>query len=252
MADDHEDYIYPKGDVCDFPVPEEDMITLSRLITFPRGGRVLLPPCERPKLYPFRPFGKVDNIEWVHEVAVTEMSSVRKVRIDEQFYALKAFEFLCGPVTPSYQAYQRKSFLQDDPFHCECRAYSRLKETNSEHLVVACHGYVLLTPGQESVIRDQGSELPSCFRRTILDDETPVRALFKDWVDTTEYFVPKMVPQMLRDIKAFNSLGIINRDIKMNNYLGGKQFDFGVAWTVPHLQLDNLLEKVTKATKQNL
>ncbi|KAM7198482.1 Kinetochore Sim4 complex subunit FTA2 domain containing protein [Rhypophila sp. PSN 637] len=221
MADDQEHY--PKGDDFDFQAPEEDKIILSRLITFPRGGRVLLPPCEGPKLYPFRPFGKVDNIEWVHEVTVTEMSAVWKVRIDEQFYALKAFEFSCGPVTPSYQAYQRKSFLHDDPFHRECRAYGRLKETNSEHIVKA---------SSETRVRS----FLLAFRRTILDDKTPVRASVKDWVDTTEYFVPKMAPQMLRDIKAINSLGIINRDIKMNNYLDGKQFDFGLAWTVPHFE----------------
>ncbi|KAM7219531.1 Kinetochore Sim4 complex subunit FTA2 domain containing protein [Rhypophila decipiens] len=215
---------------------------LADVVHFPRGRNVGPPTCEGPKLRPFRPFGIVDKLEWLREVAVTDMSTVWKVEIDGKSYALKLF---CFPLLDDYDRFERgREYLQDrfyysDSFHCECRAYGRLKEANMDHIVVPCHGYVLLTPRQEEIFRNKSSTLPWGLTRRPEYTNTPVRGLVKDWVpEGTPNFDATMARRMKRDIAAMHSVGIINQDIKLDNYLGGKMLDFGIAWTVPHSKID--------------
>lgn len=59
------------------------------MLKIPYGKDVHLPEFEGPKLHPFRPFGKVKNLKWIRQVAITEHSEVYKVKIDGMFYALK-------------------------------------------------------------------------------------------------------------------------------------------------------------------
>lgn len=139
----------------------------------------------------------------------------------------------------------QERFDYHDCFNMECRAYGRLQETGNEDLAVPCHGYVLLTSHQEMFFRSQSSKRLAVFHRDESNSGTPLRALLKDWVEEgTGRFEPGMVRKMMRELKSMHSVGIMNRDIKENNYLGGKLFDFGLAWTVPHERVTTLQESV--------
>jgi len=153
------------------------------------------------------------------------------------------------PVAEDYTArWLKKDELQDrvdyhDCFNCECRAYGRLQETTNEDIAVPCHGYVLLTSQQEMRFRLLSSKSLNVLQRDARQSGTPLRAILKDWVgEGTVNFEPRMIRRMKHELKRMHSVGIVNRDIKKNNYLGGKLFDFGLAWTVPHERVTKLLD----------
>ncbi|KAM7187173.1 Kinetochore Sim4 complex subunit FTA2 domain containing protein [Naviculisporaceae sp. PSN 640] len=224
---------------------EHDPTIVKQVIQFPRHRPDLkLPMREGPKLSPFSPFGIVNNLEWVREVAVTEMSAVWKVKVDEQFYALKLFGFPLQDLDDRFEQdrdHLVKDMCDNDAFTCEARAYGRLKETETENIAIKCHGYVLLTPSQEGTFRELATRIPCDLVRRPEYAGFPIRCTIKDWVpEGTPDFTPRMVPRMKRDIATLHAVGIINRDIKSNNYLGGKMFDFGIAWTIPHFYIDQL------------
>lgn len=125
-----------------------------------------------------------------------------------------------------------------DTFNCECRAYGRLIERGCHDIVVPCYGYLLLTDEQDATLKKMGYSV----QRTDFHRGVPTRALVKPLIQGKPNFRPHMVPQMMRDLRKMNSIGITNRDIKANNYIDGKLFDFSIAWTMPHASLIRLAE----------
>lgn len=56
-------------------------------------------------------------------------------------------------------------------------------------------------------------------------------------MDTKTHFTAAMACGMLADFRTLNSIGIVNSDVKEDNYMDGKMVDFSVAWTVPHYRV---------------
>lgn len=137
-----------------------------------------------------------------------------------------------------------------DPFSCECRVYGRLKEEHREELAVRAHGYVLLTKDQEKHITEVLGEYVdwenhpeplSCsglFTRMEVHRHEPLRAIVKDYVESSGPWVASQVPQMYADLEELHKLGILVRDIHQGNYLEGKLVDFSMAWTMYHICID--------------
>lgn len=145
----------------------------------------------------------------------------------------------------------KQQFNYDDSFHCECRAYGRLKEANLDQMVVPCHGYVFLTPDQEKAFRTRSTYLPWPLIRRPEYADTPVRGIIKEWVrEGTPNFTAGMVPGMKRDIAAMHLAGVINRDIGRASYMGGKLVDFGIAVTVPHYKIDYCKEVIARGKER--
>lgn len=134
-----------------------------------------------------------------------------------------------------------------DPFNCECRAYGRLKEECREDLAVRAHGYVLLTKDQEEYITELSDEYVDwenhpeplgCsgpFKRWEIHRHEPLRAIVKDYVESSGPWAAAQIPQMYADLEELHKLGILVRDIHPGNYLKGKIIDFSMAWTMPHI-----------------
>jgi len=123
-----------------------------------------------------------------------------------------------------------------DPFYSECRAFGRLKEARREDLAVHCYGYIVVdSKHEEDVLRR--FQIAS-WNRSKGDEGKPIRAIVKELVRSDQPFVPKMIPKMMRDLRAINSLGIQVWDVKDDMYLGGILLDLSQARTVPHIELD--------------
>jgi hypothetical protein len=60
----------------------------------------------------------------------------------------------------------------------------------------------------------------------------------KELIQSNQSFVPKMIPRMMRGLRAMKSLGIQVWDVKDDMYLGGSLIDLSQARTVPHIELD--------------
>lgn len=137
-----------------------------------------------------------------------------------------------------------------DPFNCECRVYGRLKEEQREELAVRAHGYVLLTKGQEKHITEvlgeyvdweshpEPLECSGLFTRMEAQRHEPLRAIVKEYIESSEPWAASQVPQMHADLEELHKLGILVRDIHQGNYLEGKIIDFSMAWTMYHICLD--------------
>ncbi|KAL2139930.1 hypothetical protein VTI28DRAFT_4475 [Corynascus sepedonium] len=219
-----------------------------------------LPQVPGPKLKPFTPTAHAD-IEFIKELgnpAVDMDAFVWKVRINGKtpYYALKMFRF-------NNPKYLRRTVGGDlncllaspqlyldffDPFNCECRAYGRLADEGRQDLAIQAHGYLLLTPEQESEVAKRCSGMGS-------DDESdgndfwrwmdehyklPVHAIVKTLADDHLPFTPEQLGDVWRDLEDLHKLGILVRDIKIGNYLGGKLVDFSRSWTMPHPSLEHI------------
>lgn len=133
-----------------------------------------------------------------------------------------------------------------DPFHAECRAYGRIEKVKRYHNVaVRCFGYLEIPARYEAVIQKGFKNLkfkwdwnrPDEEYRLSVDKRQPFRAIVKDFVPTDIHFTMKMVSRMRRDLSRLRKLGIYTRDIRKENYVGGKLVDFSSSWTVPHIML---------------
>ncbi|KAL2277498.1 hypothetical protein FJTKL_15415 [Diaporthe vaccinii] len=229
-----------------------------------------LPRIPGPKLEPFRGTATAD-IEFIEFIGNGEDmdSKVWKVRIDGKVFALKVFAFQSwerlktihghwvvpqsfdpfGPPDPTPQDWI--DYL--DPFNCECRVYGRLKEEHREELAVRAHGYVLLTRDQEKHITDVLDEYvdwedhpeplnrSGLFKRMEAHRREPLRAIVKDYVESSVPWTAPQVPQMYADLEELHKLGILVRVFNQGNYLGGKLVDFSMAWTMYHICIDRAL-----------
>jgi hypothetical protein len=124
-----------------------------------------------------------------------------------------------------------------EPFHRECRVYGRLKETNSEHVAVACYGYILL-----------GDEYREEFRNICGDDwedkwmppqrGRPLKAIVKKYIENGD--TPKaLFPLLKENILAINRLGIFIADFYSSNCLAALPVDFSKAATVPDYKFEH-------------
>lgn len=144
-----------------------------------------------------------------------------------------------------------------DPFNCECRAYGRLKQENSEELAVRAHGYLLLTREQEREVTERlhqdyvdwenHPDLLDCagvLPRWEAHRHERLRAIVKEYVKPEpdsgciQPWTASQIPQMHADLERLHELGIVVRDLHAGNYLRGKLVDFSMAWTMYHPGLD--------------
>jgi hypothetical protein len=125
-----------------------------------------------------------------------------------------------------------------DPFYAECRAYGRIKEAQEKGLLkrqiaVPCHGFLLLKQSDKSVLETRGIDLGIGTRGA-----TEVRAIVKDVAPEDTGVNAKTLGMILRDLRFLNKLKIYNRDVRAENFRGGKLVDFGSSWTEPHCILE--------------
>ena len=139
---------------------------------------------------------------------------------------------------------------QLDPFFAECRAFGHLIELNQDdELAVRCHGYVMLSSEIEKRIIDNFDIQD--WNREAEDENQPLKAIVKDLVCSNSFLGKWSFRTMRKKIKRLHELGIYNMDIRTDNYLNGRLFDFSAAITTPHLDLwtklrpeDEILEDI--------
>ncbi|KAH9998178.1 kinetochore Sim4 complex subunit FTA2-domain-containing protein [Xylariaceae sp. FL0662B] len=204
------------------------------------AGLPLLP---GPKLEPFRFKTNNSSIEFIEALGDGVDSTVWKVSIDGSIYALKIFGFghvLKPPLDEFLEKQNRYTSddirAYDDPFHCECRVYGRLKETGNEHLSIACYGYIILNSDHEKELLDKNGMTRAIYRWHEEFDNQPLRAIVKEIIEEDEMFGlnPKKIRTMIRDLDTLHEIGIFVNDINAANYLKNVIMDFSRAKTVPH------------------
>lgn len=230
-----------------------------------------VPDCEGPQLYPYQPNGTA-NIVFLEEIGKGLRGCVFKVQIDGKLFALKVFYYQLTDET--WVTMKEEYFSKVDaklveaqclPFHTECRAYARLKETAKEQLAVRCHGYLLLTEAQKKGIEQQfGIETwwddswnldtsdPETQQAFQQKERSPLCALVKDFIHSDIFFGPEHAPMMIKDLHQLHRLGIINNDIKEDAYVDGKLVDFSEAIVVPHIKLSVRLRVDLDAIAQGM
>ncbi|KAF5679777.1 hypothetical protein FHETE_668 [Fusarium heterosporum] len=214
-------------------------------------------------------------------------SQVYKFEIDGKIYAVKLFNY-DGTQTPTYRMWAfgedpidededdepmqagKDGFsqstidsllLDSTSFHCECRAYGRLKELNREHLAVKAYGYIRLDLTDKKVQQSfcdwdnsrwsESNPRHAWFEKDVLeklvheyDLSRPMFGIVKDLapkppsdLSPRELFQRYMdqMPQQLRNVHELHKSGIVLRDLKAVQYIDGQLVDFSHAWTIPHI-----------------
>lgn len=129
-----------------------------------------------------------------------------------------------------------------DPFYAECRAYGRIAETNKKRPVaVPCYGFLAIPAGQEDFLSATFDvadwDRPEKEYSHSAVDRQSFRAIVKELVRDPTSFKKSIVRGMLADLRSLRNMTIFVRDVRADNYCGGKLVDFSVSWTVPHLML---------------
>ncbi|KAF2752520.1 hypothetical protein EJ05DRAFT_297433 [Pseudovirgaria hyperparasitica] len=236
-----------------------------------------LPPCEGPKLLPFkRHKGNIHFLKLLSssprldgsEGAEGGHSYVFKVRIGKKKYALKVFKFFSveqerSSVFPTDRVKASDEIItyHSDPFYAECRAYGKLqtheqqqqeqrtrdeRRQHREHphrLAVPCYGYLYLPAEQYGEIFSEQFGIrdwdwPEEDEDKSWREKPPFRALVKELVESKEAIVN--AEEMERDLHELRNLGIYPVDLYARNYLDGKLVDFSSAMISPHWWLDSL------------
>ncbi|ETS85071.1 hypothetical protein PFICI_03096 [Pestalotiopsis fici W106-1] len=209
-----------------------------------------LPDCKGPKLCEFP--ASIEGIKFLrtlssetnHGDGDVPHSRVFLVALGDQRYALKVFNFFSleelRPFIPGgdHLLENRDKMIQDqlDPFYAECRAFGRLvQKEKDDELAVRCYGYKLLPAAVERQINKQFKIKD--WNRGKGHERQPLRAIVKAYIRFRTPFARRKFPLMREKIKELNALGIYNMDIREDNYLGGRLFDFSIAITAPHLSL---------------
>ncbi|KAM4058911.1 kinetochore sim4 complex subunit FTA2 domain-containing protein [Hirsutella rhossiliensis] len=211
--------------------------------------------CQGTKLAPFKfRHDAHRDIEFLEPIGAGLHSQVFRAKIDGQIYAVKLFRFthhreLAPPTFFNHGLVSVDEIINNyDPFYCECRAYGRLKEVGREDLAARCYGYLLLRPDQEVELNRRGCQ--DFWHRRPATKGRPIRGIVKEYIPGCDVpFVFNDLPRMKRDIKALNRrLGIVNWDVREDNYRGGLLIDFSQAHTAPHMQLDFTSKLFTSAS----
>ncbi|EFY84239.1 hypothetical protein MAC_09717 [Metarhizium acridum CQMa 102] len=217
---------------------------------------VPLPQCPGPKLKPFDFLGpqKIDFLEYLGQGL---HSFVFKVEILGNIYALKLFRFdyvreWIGPAETFDQSDTtalNTIYNYAEPFNCECRSFGRLQEAGYEELSVKCFGYLLLDEEHERTMMEKFSDNELEFNGNVYDagyDDIrasyagksgrppPIRGILKEFGSEAKNLKTKDMRKVLRDVKRFHQLGIINLDVADRQLINGKLCDFSTAITVPH------------------
>ena len=129
-----------------------------------------------------------------------------------------------------------------DPFYAECRAYGRIQEVNCNgEVAVRCHGYTSVSADREGEISESFGIVdwhrPDEEYQRRVTQRQPLRAIVKDLMREEVCFTNRMVRRMKADLYKLREMLVFVRDIRSDNYLGGKLLDFSVSWTAPHLML---------------
>ncbi|KAH0563022.1 hypothetical protein GP486_002409 [Trichoglossum hirsutum] len=120
---------------------------------------------------------------------------------------------------------------QLDPFFAECRAFvERRHEGLSRLLAVLARSFRLnlkawLLGASEEFHWDRSSQLES------------FRGIIKELVSGVPHFTSEMVEKMGADLLTLSNIGVFVRDIKKDNYRGGRLTDFSASWTRLHVML---------------
>ncbi|KAK4243471.1 kinetochore Sim4 complex subunit FTA2-domain-containing protein [Corynascus novoguineensis] len=221
---------------------------MSRAVKLPKFSRHSSPP--------FTPTARAD-IEFIRELGDPTKdldSHVWMVKINgaTPYYALKmVFQFYLPPyLRSSTGRYFTQSLSSPllyleylDPFHCECRAYGRLKQEGREDLAVTQRARGIEYPpvGPEDVLNGRNS-----WGRWEIHRGLPVRAIVKELVANDgdaaagKPFAPSRLRDLWKDLEDLHRLGILVRDINPGNYIGGKLIDFSQSWTVPSPCFDSI------------
>ncbi|PHH91465.1 hypothetical protein CDD83_366 [Cordyceps sp. RAO-2017] len=155
--------------------------------------------------------------------------------------------------------------LHTDPFYAECRAYGRIQEAQERGLLkrqiaIRCEGFLLLSDEDRNKLQDRGvdfeegvgdgdgdidgengedsKEMMRQLKAAKNKNRRPVRAMVKELACGESGVDAKSAGRILRDIRQLNRLKIYNRDIRKDNFRGGKLVDFGSSWTEPHCFLE--------------
>lgn len=112
-------------------------------------------------------------------------------------------------------------------------------------MAVRCYGHTTISADREAELakrfniidwqrQEEEYDSPVTQRR-------PLRAIVKELVDNKVPFTDNMVTQMKNDLKALRRMFVYVRDVRADNYLGGKLVDFSSAWTAPHILVSTYL-----------
>ncbi|KAH8767190.1 kinetochore Sim4 complex subunit FTA2-domain-containing protein [Diaporthe sp. PMI_573] len=155
---------------------------------------------------------------------------VFEVKIQSRVYALKVFKFFHPHSTKYYWGVYlgnsmplKRVIYYTDPFFAECRAYSHKDMRMLEHIGL-----------------DLRTEVLDAKLRQALDRGGRVQAIMKDLAPSPTSINSRNVWVALSRVRKLNELQIYNRDIRADNFIGGKVVDFGSSWTEPHIILDAL------------
>ncbi|KAF2762706.1 hypothetical protein EJ05DRAFT_471663 [Pseudovirgaria hyperparasitica] len=238
------------------------------------SGRRLLPPCDGPKLGPF----KLNNQPITFEKLLSDnyptkpssfggtssslgagCSYVFQANIGDSKYAIKIFKFYHLDKSGDVEKALKKDLTNEstiiynsDPFYAECRAYGKIRQYQ-EH-----QGRELRSRKWKRRRNARTTPLAvPCYGYLFLqfDDYSD---LFRDdfgvsaW-DRTEEDDIAQIPlrglvkqlmndeeplrnprQMLRDLDTLLEIDVWQRDVFVRNYLEGLLIDFDIAWTKPH------------------
>ncbi|KAM0440767.1 hypothetical protein ACHAPT_000068 [Fusarium lateritium] len=165
-----------------------------------------------------------------------------------KFYDPWSSEYYWGPLLDEDAPLETAAYYTD-PFFAECRAYGRIEGAIRRGklrtgITVPCHGYLFLKKGDERILSDRGVDLglnhvDIDFQQTVQGGCRP-RAIVKDFVPGDPGVNDKSAKKILSGIRALNRLKVYNKDIRIDNFRGGKLVDFGSSWTEPHALLDAL------------
>lgn len=229
-------------------------------------GHRPLPWCVGPKLPPFPLHGSANQeIEILEHLGQGLHSEVFRVKIQGRCFALKvvsdesigrqphapdmltpplqfrfsrAWELISQDVLERGRVDVQDVIHHNDPFHCECRAYGRLKEVNREDLAARAYGYVMLDATTEDKLAQRGFQ---DWHRHDAVKKQALRCIVKELLPATgantPAFTRSMLPRMRRDLQDLHAYGIVVWDLRSDNYAGGRIVDFSQAKTVPHIEL---------------
>lgn len=133
-----------------------------------------------------------------------------------------------------------------DPFYAECRAYGRIEENKlNGKIAVHCYGFTAVSALQEVFLSEtfdvsEWDRPPEEYSLPVAERQS-FRAIVKDLIEDETPFNKKMVARMLKDLLSLRRMTLFVRDVREDNYRGGKLVDFSVSWTAPHIMLSNLL-----------
>ena len=133
-----------------------------------------------------------------------------------------------------------------DPFYAECRAYGRIVDRKCNGKFAArCYGFTAISALQEDYLDETFGA--SNWERPLEQYSLPVaerqsfRAIVKELIEDPSPFTNIMIDRMLKDLKALRKIAVFVRDVREDNYRGGKLIDFSVSWTSPHIRLSDRL-----------